>query len=339
VTAPARPPGADEGRVEAPVHVGRTVVLLGLIAISILWLQHLLGFQLEKLGWVAGAATLWALMVAVAEVVDEKKSLGRLTDSVKQGTRWLFARLSRPIPLAVVGFLLALLMAMISSVTVRAENPNDNSVVSLAAIGKDSSSRVDTLSREKPTVRFGPLLTTPFGRYYTIRARGFVPSQLAVYPLTGRDVVLGRDLAPSPSVLFRPFAEGFVALEDGGVFRVSRVRDGRAEQLASFTSRDSAASFLLGEPRPISDALLALWTTEAAAGGAPERARAQFLIAWRRPKRVAIRGELAPRDCLVAEIRLQDKLKSLAVVQLTSSALVDVLMQDVTANSVEVQTC
>lgn len=339
MTAPARPPGADDGRVEAPVHVGRTVVLLGLIAISILWLQHLLGFELEKLGWVAGAATLWALMLSVAEVVDEKKALGRLSDPVKQGTRKLFARLSLPIPLAVIGFVLALLMAMISSVTVRAENPNDNSVVSLAAIGKDSNARIDTLSREKPTVRFAPLLTTPFGRPYTIRASGFVPTQLAVYPLTGRDVVPGRDLAPSPSVLFRPFIEGVVALKDGGVFGVSRLRDGRAEQLAIFTPRDSASSFLLGEPRPISDALLALWATEAAAGGARENVRAQLLIGWRRPKRVAIRGELAPRDCLVAEIRLQNKLKSLAVVQLTSAPLVDVLMQDVTDDSVEVPTC
>ena len=141
-------------------------------------------------------------------------------------------------------------------------------------------------------------------------------------------------------MIFRPSGEGVAALDDGGVFQVSRLRDGRSEPLTNFADSGSASSFLLGQTKPISDAMLVFWTLEATASGAPEAVRAKLLIIWRNPKQLPIRGrQLGPHDCLLAEIRLHGQLKERALVSLTSSPLVDVMMRDATSDTVKVPTC
>jgi hypothetical protein len=52
-----------------------------------------------------------------------------------------------------------------------------------------------------------------------------------------------------------------------------------------------------------------------------------------------MRGELAPRDCLVGEIRLHGQLKARGIAMLGDAPLVDVLMQDVVTGPVKVPSC
>ena len=289
---------------------------------------------------IALVGIVWSAMGKLADWLDEKSAMGRLVDAVfKAPLRSAFRYLTRTAPLFLIGGIVAILMATISSVTVRSETPGDHPAVSLASVDPRGAPRSDTLSRDNAIVRFLPVLTSPFGRLYEVDAEGYIPAQVTVYPLIGRQIVLGQDLAPSPSVLFRPFGEGVVALEDGAAFTVSRLRDGRAEQLAVSTDSGAASSFLLGKRKPISDAMMVFWTLEATASGAPEAVRAKLLVTWRSPKQLQMRGELGPRDCLLAEIRLHGQLKERATVPLTGAPFVVVLMHEDIADTLKVPSC
>lgn len=305
-----------------------------MLAIGALWLQHHLGFEFQKLGWVTLVGLLWGCMEKLAGWIGAKPAIdqeaGRL---FKAPLRGLLHLLARPVPLNLIGGLLALLMATVSSVSVRSDAVGERSTVSLLSLEERGTARTGKLSPDAPLVRF-LLATSPFGRVYQVDAEGYVPAQLTVYPLIGRQVLLGRDLGLSPSVLFRPFAEGMAALSDGAVFTVTRLRGDSAERLVAAADSGAATSFRLGRPKPISDAMVVSWTLEATASGAPETARAGMLITWRNPKQLTMRGELNPRDCLLAEIRLHDKLKARALVTLSDAPLVDVLLPDIAADKV-----
>jgi hypothetical protein len=344
------PPAAPAG--QAPLQIvpdppdpdggpfGRIVALFAIVAIAALWLQHHLGFQFEKLGVIAIATAAWGVMAKVADWVGEKSAMGRFIDAwFKTPLRAALRFMTRPAPLYGTAIIVGVLMATVSSVTVRSSAPGERAGVSLASTDSPGTPRTDTLTRDKAVVRFLPILTSPFGRIYEVDADGYVPSQVTVYPLVGRQIMLGRELAASPSVLFRPFDEGVAALEDSADFQVSRLRDGRWERLAVYHAGGAATSFLIGGRKPISDAVMVVWALEAAANGAPEMARSKLLVTWRSPRTIQIAGELRPRDCLLAEIRLHGNLKERAVVPLSNDPLIDVLMQSVTADTNKVPTC
>ena len=215
---------------------GRIVAFFAIVAVAALWLQHHLGFEFEKLGVIAVATAVWGVMGKVADWVDEKSAMGRFIDAwFKTPLRFVLRHMTRPAPLYGTAVIVGALMATVSSVTVRSSTPGERAAVSLASLDSRGTPRTDTLTRDKAAVRFLPILTSPFGRIYEVDADGYVPSQVTVYPLVSRQIVLGRDLAASPSVLFRPFDEGVVALEDSADFQVSRLRDGRWERLAVIT--------------------------------------------------------------------------------------------------------
>jgi hypothetical protein len=237
------------------------------------------------------------------------------------------------------GAMVAVVMATVSSVTVRSDAPGERVAISVGLFDSRTPPGADTLTRDKAVVRFFPILTSPFGRLYQVDADGYVATPVDVFPVLGRQMVLGRDLSAAPSVLFRPFVEGIAALADSAEFQVQRLTDGRWEKLAVAAPSGVASSFLVGRRKPISDAAMVVWALEATANGAPEPARAQFLVTWRNLKQLPIQGELRPRDCLLGEIRLHGNLKERALVQLSNDPFVDVLMRSVSADTSKVPSC
>jgi hypothetical protein len=227
-------------------------------------------------------------------------------------------------------------MATLSSVTVRSDAPEDRGAVSIAAVDAEGAPRVDTLVPGR-TVRFLPVITSPFGREFRVDAAGYAPASVLVYPLISRRVVLGRDLAATPSVLFRPFEEGAIGMLDGGVFRVSRRRGQSADLVA--TDSGLAASFLLGRSAAVTESMIGLWGLELDALAVQQAPRGQLLKLWRSPRRLAPTSQLAPNDRLVAEIVVNGKVKSRAEVTLSGGPLIDVLMQDVPPDTGEVPPC
>jgi hypothetical protein len=321
-----------------PAQARRVVALIAVLSIGALWLQHHLGFELGQLGAVALAGAVWGGIGELATVFGDDAGIGKAVDRVfKTPTRGLLLFLARPRPFAILTGLLVLAMATLSSVTIRSDAPGEETSVSLATVDEGGTPRRSKLTADEPVARFRPVLTSPFGRLYRVRADGYLPAQINVFPLVGRQVLLGRDLVMSPSVLFRPFAEGIVALRDGAVFSVKRIR-ARKEELIAVDSGNDAA-FLLGRPKPVSDAMMILWNLEVTASPAPDHIKAQMLLLWRSPRQLTLHTELAPRDCLVAEIRLHDQLRSRGIAMLSDATLVDVLMQDVTSEPVKGPSC
>jgi hypothetical protein len=332
--SPAAPTAPDSSQA------GRVVAVLAVLSLGALWLQHHIGFEFKNLGVVALIGGAWGIVGELADLLGEESGIRKFAETVfRAPLRKVLLYLARPVPLYVATGLLALAMATLASVTVRSEMPGEQLAVSLATLDEAGAPRTATMSADHPIVRFRPVLTSPFGRLYQVDAEGYVPAQLTVFPFVGREVLLGRDLVTAPSVLFRPFAEGIVALQDGAVFSVTRVRGGKEEQLVADSDSGSAAAFLLGRPKPISDAMLVFWNLEATASQAPDAIKARLLLLWRTPKQLTMRGELSPRDCLVAEIRLHNRLKARAVVALAGAPFVDVLMQDVDSLPAKVPTC
>jgi hypothetical protein len=330
----SRPSSAREAH-----EVTRILTLLAILTVVGLWLQHHLGFELMKLGWVVLLIGGWSVFSKAAEWLGKKYAPGPKVEKVfKQRSRRLLVSLSRGTRLYFIAGFVALMLLTVSSVAVRSATPDEPATVSIAAFDPRGAARHDSLRGDKPIARF-PVFTTPFGRLFEVDADGYVPAQVAVYPLVAKQVVLGQHLTPSPSVLFRPFVEGIVALKDSAVFRVTRrSATGRVDTLARFTG-GGASSFLLGRPRPITEAMLMYWDLEATASGAPPAARAELLITWRNVTQLEKQLELGPRDCLRAEIVLNGNVKEAAMVPLAGTAFVDVRMRETTGNARGAPSC
>jgi hypothetical protein len=330
----ARLPDAEP---QNPGEPGRIVLLLALLATVSLWLQHHLGFELKKLGIVALVGVVWGAMGKLADWFGVKSAVGAFFDSyVRAPLRGVLRHAVRTGPLRFISATLAVLMAILSSVTVRSELADERGAVSIMPADADGKASVDSL-RPGGLVRFLPVITTPFGREFRVDADGYLPASVTVYPLISRRVVLGRDLAAIPSVLFRPFEEGAIGMLDGGLFRVSRLRGATTEVLA--TDSGHAASFLLGRPRAVTEAMMGLWGLELDAVPVKPEPKAQLLMLWRRPRQLTTGHRLAPNDRLVAEILVRGRVKARAEVTLSGGPLIDVLMQDVTAEAGEVPPC
>jgi hypothetical protein len=302
-----------------------------MLATASLWMQHHLGFELKKLGILALVGVIWGAMGKLADWFGVKSTLGGFVDSyIRAPLRGLLHRGVRSGTLRIFGGALAVLMAILSSVTVRSEVPDDRGAVSIAPVDAGGKARVDSLRPGRP-VRFLPVITSPFGREFRVDADGYLPASVTVYPLISRRVLLGRDLAAAPSVLFRPFEEGAVALLGRGVFRVTRVRGIATEVVASDSGH--AASFMLGRSRAVTDAMMGLWGLELDAIPVSGKPKAQLLMLWRRPRQLATPIKLAPNDRLVAEVLVRGKVRARAEVTLSGSPLMDVLMQDVVSDT------
>jgi hypothetical protein len=340
VPAGQRQPDAGAATAPDPAQARRVVAVLAVLSLGALWLQHHLGFDFKDLGIVALTGAVWGGIGQLANLFDEQSGIGKLAENIfKAPLRAGLLFLAQPIALYCLAGLLALMMTTLSSVTIRSDVPGEHATISLATLDEPGSPETQTMRADQPVVHFRPVLTSPFGRLYQLDAEGYVPAQLTVFPFVGRQVLLGRDLVPSPSVLFRPFAEGIAALEDGAVFSVKRVRGGKEEQLIAESDSGSASAFLLGRPKPISDAMMMFWNLEATASQAPDAIKARLVMLWRSPHQLPMQGELAPHDCLVAEIRLHDKLKARAVALLGDESFADVLMQDVDTARVKGPSC
>ncbi len=306
---------------------GRVLLLLALLATGALWLEHHLGFGIARLGGVAVALGLWGSVEKLAGSLGQTSAVRKFVErTIKSPLQSLFRFGARPGPLRVVIVILAVLMATVSSITVVREAAVEASMVTIAPLDPPGGTRTGKLGPEGQ-VRFRPVITSPFGRLFRVDADGYAPATIPVYPLLGRRVVLGRDLAPSPAVLFRPFVLGTSALHDGAVFRVRRLTGPGDEIVASDTGH--AASFWIGRSDRVTDAMLGSWGLELQAEHAPEAERGRLLGMWRRPRQLAMRGELSPTDRLVAEILEGDRVVSRVELTLRGERFVDVMLDDV----------
>ncbi len=308
-----------------------------MVATASLWLQHHLGFQFKTLWVVMAGGGISALVSKLAGWMGVKPAVGGFVDlQVRTRLRAVLYHSARPGPLRIIGGTLAVLMVFLSSVTVQSDLPDDRGAVSIVPLQGGGKPRIKSLRPGRP-VRFLPVVTSPFGRAFKIDADGYLPGSVTVYSLISRQVLLGRDITPAPSVLFRPFEEGAIALLGRGTFRVTLLRNGAEEVVA--TDSGHSASFVLGRPAAVTPAMLGLWSLELDAVPVKPEPKAQLLMLWRLPRLLTTDHKLAPNDHLVAEIVVRGKVRSRAEVTLSAGPLIDVLMRDISPDAKVVPPC
>ncbi|MGH7469519.1 MAG: hypothetical protein ACRENP_16330 [Longimicrobiales bacterium] len=299
----------------------RVVALIGLLTIADLWASHHMGWGVRNPG---ALAVVLAVLGAMGKLVgrafpnEVKQVSGRIASQVRS--------LASDSVLAIVGLALLLVVSTFSSVIVLPESAVDAQSVQLIGLDDADAKMSERAAARGELIRFR-VRTNPFGRAVRLDAPGYVPAAFTVYPVVGLKVRLGQDMAPSPSVLFRPGVDGISALGDGATFRVRRVSGADTTVVATGTGR---GSFLLGRQRAITSELVADWDRELQAMGAPPSALADMIRLWKKPIAIRASASLAPDDVLIAEVLMRDVVVSRAEITIWPDRLIDVAMADTT---------
>ena len=141
-----QPPSSEGG------PFGRIVAFLAIVAVAALWLQHHIGFEFEKLGVIAIATAIWGVMGKVADWVGEKSAMGRFIDAwFKTPLRVVLRYMTRPAPLYGTAVIVGVLMATVSSVSVRSSAPGERAAVAQSRSGRGNDDATDgPLARGEP---------------------------------------------------------------------------------------------------------------------------------------------------------------------------------------------
>lgn len=188
----------------------------------------------------------------------------------------------------------------------RCTAPQPTADVTADGAPPESGSSLKEADRSKDDPYRFFVTTSPLGRPYLLRVKGYLPKPLEVYPLGGVTIVPGRDLSPSPSVLLRPDPDALAALSDGGLIIVTLLRNGNKQLIACGARR---SSFLIGSmeslPITLRQQLREDWRLELTGAAEDEQHTAQILNDWRNAQPLSLRGlsDLESRMKLEVEIR------------------------------------
>lgn len=177
--------------------------------------------------------------------------------------------------------------------------------VKLTALDTKDDTQPLTSSKDEPA-RFH-VWSTPLGRPFRLKAKGYVARTLEVAAPAGLNISSERDLTPEIMLLIRPTLDGMIELRSGGSIHVFR-KDEKENEIASIVPKRES-SVLLGP------ALVALprdmiedWRLELAGKNMADRLRAEILRAWKTPFAANISesaDELARKQQIRVELRNQ----------------------------------
>lgn len=136
----------------------------------------------------------------------------------------------------------------------------------------------------------------PLGRSFTVRASGYVPADVRVFPVLPRQIRLGEDIRPLPSVLLRPPSRALLSLVMGGKYVI--VAAG-TDQIMAEGKGTGAHALLVGGGGTPSESQTMSWD-----GQLPTEAkeREAVLQAWSHPVHV----DLEFRPGMQLEARIHD---------------------------------
>jgi hypothetical protein len=287
-----------------------------LAVLANLWLEQHAGFSASRTESLATIITSISLGPVVLEKFLKKAELDEIAARIGKMLR---AVLKTEIVVALWAIGLVVMLTR-SSVEVVGGSPEDSGTVAVTPAAASAGTPISFGPKLEPA-RFTWVATNPFGRRYTVDAPGYVSASFVLFPVTGLRITLGKDLQPSPSVLFRPDPVVLSYLESvGSRIRIS-VRHGAG--LDSIAGGRGAQSFLLGSAHVIPSEMLQDWQLEL--GGVINQTSAGTLLAWKHPLNLRIPSPFVPGTSLVAEVFSQGGNRvGLADVVLHTERLVDV---------------
>jgi hypothetical protein len=296
--------------------VPQALSLAILAVIADLWLEQHAGVSSSHTGSLATIITAIGLGPAVLEQLLKKRERSEIVVWIRKMLR---AVLKTEIVAALWAIGLVVMLTR-SSVEVVGGSPEDSGTVAVTPAAASAGTPISFGPKLEPA-RFTWMATNPFGRRYTVDVPGYVSASFVLFPIAGLRITLGKDLQPSPSVLFRPDPVVLSYLKSGGSrIRIS-VRHGAG--LDSIAGGRGAQSFLLGNAHVIPSEMLQDWLLEL--GGVINEGSAETLLAWKHPLNLRIPSPFVPGTSLVAEVFSQGGNRvGLADVVLHTERLVDV---------------
>jgi hypothetical protein len=322
-TRKANGAGGEQGtELPEPSALPRALALGFLVIILDLWLSQHAGFGFSNTAAFGTIVAAVGLLPNALEWVLRKKDIDEFADRFHDAIRKLLNTKVVVLLWAVALFL----MLAYSSVEIVGESTADTGTASISLVGSSNKTK-ETFGPELKPAQFHFVATSPFGERYRIEAPGYVSASFTVYPINSLRVSLGKDLLPSPSVLFRP-SPGVMAFlrTEGSRVRISIRRGARTDSIAGGSG---AKSFLVGRSQTITADMLQDWQLELAPMITDET-YGPTLLGWKKPVLLTPAAPLSPGASLVAEVFSQaGALAGSADVVLGTDKLVDVEISEV----------
>jgi len=306
------PPPAASPKARSDLWV-RVVFLAVLAAAVNLWAERHLGYGLDDplslLGITGGATAASMVLERMISEAEREKRTRRLLAWVR---RVLDRVLTVPV-LALLYLAAAVIVATWSSIIIVPPKDGTLAAITLTPIDGAGAPVEKELPADGATARL-LLAANPLGRAFQLSGDGYMPQVITLYPLTGLTIDVDSDLAPAPTLLFRPPTATFSSLNsDGSRFSVYRRDSNGCTMLAQSTiDRKGARSFLLGVERPTPADRITLWDLQLSADASQSEARATALLAWSAPEALTTDAAPVPGDEVYAVVTTKANKRSAA---------------------------
>jgi hypothetical protein len=209
------------------------------------------------------------------------------------------------LPFLVTGYIVAFIVLSSWAPVILLNSGSNPLKATLTAADMANPQEKSATAEKNAPARFH-VWTTPLGRPFRLKAKGYATKSLDVAAPVGVSVDAERDLTPQLVVLIRPTLDGMRELLSGGSVHVFRNGQATEDEIACSVSK-TESSVLVGPALvPIPNNMVEDWRLELAGANQHDVTRAEVLRAWKTPVRAKFdrsAEEVQPHQVLRVELR------------------------------------
>ncbi len=229
----------------------KVLLLAFFLLIANAWLTYHIGNDFIQKYLVGGVFVFCGFVSFLVQYLQKEEE-----EHIKQVYgRWL----SRFMNFQVIGGLYILLFMVgcfVSSVHISTNKVQSSAMVSLHPGGRSGGQPIGLeLSGKRPSAQ-KTVVTTPFGRIFTIDTKGYQQAEFPVFPWLGKRINLEHDLAVSPTIIVRVPIEYFPQLSR------AKINVEHNKQLATTYELNNHATIILGQLSEIPERFFDRWQVE-----------------------------------------------------------------------------
>lgn len=210
------------------------------------------------------------------------------------------------LPFLVAGYIVGVVLLVLNAPVIVLNSTDQPLPVTLTTLDTAKPQSESLTSSKDQPARFHAW-STPLGRPFRLKAKGFAARTLDVSAPAGVTISTDRDLVPQLVVLIRPTLDGMIELRSGGSIHVFRKKDKETE-IASATPKTESSVLLGAALVPVPHDMVEDWRLELAGKRMPDAVLAEILRAWKTPTAAILDAsaeELTPKQTLRIELRNQ----------------------------------
>ena len=245
-------------------------------------------------------------------------------DQFKKMSRSALFLLLRPSTLIILYSLFIVIILFVSSVTVCSDGIPDRMKVSLIPIKQSirDDQKATELYSTDGVLRF-TRITTPFGRHFYLRVKGYARYSFNLYPLTGKRISVSKDLIFIPSIIIRVPVSNIMHLSMGNI-----VIKCNGNEIALIKTNKNNGSIMISSENMIPDEFIEKWKMELQVDSIGDDAATRIMSKWRLPIFVQPREDILPNSILEATFYIvKDRPLSKAKLIVGSEKIQDILLK------------